>query len=78
MEIKMYLVVAEQLLMLGGFGVFLVSLVLYVLRTKDIKSILVFWQATIEFTKQEFMINRIGLSMMVLAVLIRFYNHFFA
>lgn len=74
----MYLVVAEQLLMLGGFGVFLVSLVLYVLRTKDIKSILVFWQATIEFTKQEFMINRIGLSMMVLAVLIRFYNHFFA
>lgn len=74
----MYLVVAEQFLMLGGFGVFLVSLVLYVLRTKDIKSILVFWQATIEFTKQEFMINRIGLSMMVLAVLIRFYNHFFA
>ena len=74
----MYLVVAEQLLMLGGFGVFLVSLVLYVLRTKDIKSILVFWQATIEFTRQEFMINRIGLSMMVLAVLIRFYNHFFA
>ncbi|WP_432471384.1 hypothetical protein [Amphritea sp. HPY] len=74
----MYLVVAEQLLMLGGFGVFLVSLVLYVLRTKDIKSILVFWQATIEFTKQEFMINRIGLSMMVLAVLLRFYNHFFA
>lgn len=74
----MYLVVAEQLLMLGGFGIFLVSLVLYVLRTKDIKSILVFWQATIEFTKQEFMINRIGLSMMVLAVLLRFYNHFFA
>lgn len=74
----MYLVVAEQLLMLGGFAVFLVSLVLYVLRTKDVKSILIFWQATIEFTKQEFLINRIGLSMMVLAVLLRFYNHFVA
>jgi len=74
----MYLAVVEQLLMLGGLGVFLVSLVLYVARTKDFKSILVFWQATIEFTKQEFTINRIGLSMMVLAVLIRFYSHFIA
>ena len=72
----MYLVIAEQLLMLLGLGVFLVSLILYVLRTKDIKSILVFWQATIEFTRQEFIINRTGLSLMVVAVLLRFYNHF--
>ena len=72
----MYLVIAEQLLMLLGLGVFLVSLVLYVLRTKDLKSILVFWQATIEFSRQEFIINRTGLSLMVVAVLLRFYNHF--
>ena len=72
----MYLVIAEQLLMLAGLGVFLVSLVLYVARTRDIKSILVFWQATIEFTKREFMINRTGLTLMVIAVLLRFYNHF--
>lgn len=72
----MYLAIAEQLLMLAGLGVFFVSLVLYVARTKDIKSILVFWQATIQFTKQEFMINRTGLSLMVIAVLLRFYNHF--
>ncbi|MEH6576184.1 MAG: hypothetical protein V7731_03810 [Amphritea sp.] len=74
----MYLILAEQLLMLGGLGAFLVSLVLYVVRTKDIKSLLVFWQATIEFTKQEFIINRVGLSLMVLAVILRFYNHFMA
>lgn len=72
----MYLVIAEQLLMLLGLGVFLVSLILYVLRTRDVKSILVFWQATIEFSRQEFVINRTGLSLMVVAVLLRFYNHF--
>ncbi|UTW03448.1 hypothetical protein KDX31_19405 [Amphritea atlantica] len=74
----MTLAVAEQLLMMVGLGVFLVSLILYVLRTSDFKSILVFWQATISFTKREFLINRIGLSMMVLAVIVRFYSHFFA
>ncbi|MDO6562425.1 hypothetical protein Q4488_03420 [Amphritea sp. 1_MG-2023] len=74
----MTLVMLEQLLMMVGLGVFLVSLILYVLRTSDVKSILIFWQATINFTKREFMINRIGLSMMLLAVVVRFYNHFFA
>ncbi|MBU2967719.1 hypothetical protein Q4508_00145 [Amphritea sp. 2_MG-2023] len=74
----MTLAVLEQLLMMVGFGVFLVSLILYVLRTSDVKSILVFWQATINFTKREFMINRVGLSMMLLAVIVRFCNHFFA
>ncbi|RTE65385.1 hypothetical protein EH243_11995 [Amphritea opalescens] len=74
----MTLAVLEQLLMMVGFGVFLVSLILYVLRTNDVKSILVFWQATINFTKREFMINRVGLSMMLLAVIVRFCNYFFA
>ena len=74
----MTLAIAEQLLMMVGLGVFLVSLILYVLRTSDFKSILVFWQATISFPKREFLINRIGLSMMLLAVIVRFYNHFFA
>ncbi len=74
----MTLVVAEQLLMMVGLGVFLVSLILYALRTSDYKSILVFWQATISFTKREFIINRTGLSMMLLAVLVRFYIHFIA
>ncbi len=72
----MYLEVAEQLLMMVGLGVFIVSLILYVMRTQDIKSVLVFWQATISFTKREFMINRSGLTMMLLAVILRFYNHF--
>lgn len=74
----MYLVIAEQILMLAGIVVFLVSLGMYVLRSGDFKSILVFWQATIEFSKREFIINRVGLSMMVAAVLVRFYNYFMA
>ncbi|WP_428034701.1 hypothetical protein [Amphritea sp.] len=74
----MTLAVVEQLFMMVGLGVFLASLILYVLRTSDFKSILIFWQATISFTKREFLINRIGLSMMLIAVIVRFYNHFFA
>ena len=74
----MTLAVAEQLIMMLGLGVFLVSLILYVLRTSDIKLILIFWQATISFSKREFLINRIGLSIMLVAVMVRFYNHFFA
>ncbi|MGB0732865.1 MAG: hypothetical protein ACPGPF_03840 [Pontibacterium sp.] len=67
----MYLAAVEQLLFWSGLIVFFVSLAMYAGRTKDFKSILVFWQPTIEFTKNEFIVNRVGLSMMILAVIIR-------
>lgn len=66
-----YLAMFEQLLFFVGLLVFLVSLAMYAGRTKDFKSLLVFWQPTIEFSRTEFLINRGGLTMMLVAVAIR-------
>lgn len=66
-----YVALAEQLLFWSGLLVFLVSLALYAGRSRDYKSLIFFWQPTIEFSRREFLINRTGLSMMVVAVVIR-------
>lgn len=71
-----YLAIFEQLLFWGGLLVFVVSLAMYAGRTRDFKSILVFWQPTISFSKTEFLVNRTGLSMMIVAVLIRLALYF--
>jgi len=66
-----YLAMVEQLLFFVGLLVFLVSLAMYAGRTKDFKSLLVFWQPTIEFSRTEFLVNRAGLTMMLIAIAIR-------
>ncbi|MCV6590722.1 MAG: hypothetical protein OIF57_17115 [Marinobacterium sp.] len=66
-----YLALIEQALFFLGLLVFVVSLAMYAGRTKDFKSLLVFWQPTIEFSRTEFLVNRSGLTMMLLAVAIR-------
>ncbi|MDI3326156.1 hypothetical protein QKW35_17385 [Pontibacterium granulatum] len=72
----MYLAMIEELLFWGGLAVFLVSLALYAGRTKDFKSVLMFWQPNIEFNVVEFKVNRAGLSMMIVAVVLRLYAYF--
>jgi len=67
----MFLAAVEPVLFWSGLIIFFVSLAMYAGRTKDFKSIVVFWQPTIEFTKPEFIVNRVGLGMMMLAVIIR-------
>lgn len=69
----MYLAMVEELLFWGGLAVFLVSLAMYAGRTKDFKSVLMFWQPTAEFNVVEFKVNRAGLTMMVLAVGLRLF-----
>lgn len=69
----MYLAMLEMFLFWGGFLVFLVSLAMYVGRTKDFKSVIEFWKPTIQFTPKEFNVNRAGLMMMVVAVAIRIF-----
>lgn len=66
-----YLALMEPFLFWGGLLVFLTSLGLYVKRTADWQAVIRFWQPLISFTPLEFRINRIGLSLMILAVLIR-------
>lgn len=71
-----YLAMIEELLFWGGLVVFFVSLALYAGRTKDFKSVLMFWQPKIEFNVVEFKVNRAGLSMMIVAVVLRLYAYF--
>jgi hypothetical protein len=68
-----YLAILEQLLFWGGVILFLLSLGLYASRTRDYKSILMFWQPTIEYSRVENQINRTGLLMMILAVILKGY-----
>ncbi|MDO6513999.1 hypothetical protein [Neptuniibacter sp. 2_MG-2023] len=70
----MYLAIIEQFLFWGGLLVYLVSLAMYAGRTKDYKSLIEFWKPTINMTKREFNVNRVGLTMMVVAVAIRIIN----
>ncbi|MDF2183001.1 hypothetical protein [Neptuniibacter sp. CAU 1671] len=69
-----YLAIAEQLLFWFGLLIFLVSLAMYAGRTRDFKSLIYFWRPTMELTMREFNLNRIGLVMMVIAVVIRIAN----
>ena len=61
----------EPLLFWGGLLVFIISLVLYVRRTGHWQAVLRFWQPLLEFTPCEFRINRAGLALMIVAVVIR-------
>jgi len=72
-----YLAMIEPFLFWGGLLVFLISLGLYVKRTSDWQALLRFWQPLIKFTPLEFKINRTGLTLMLLAVVIRFIVYFF-
>jgi len=71
-----YLILIEPFLFWGGLLVFLASLGLYVKRTRDWHAVLRFWQPLISFTPLEFRINRIGLTLMLVAVVIRFVVYF--
>ena len=71
-----YLAMIEQVLFFIGLLAFLVSLAMYAGRTRDFKSLLVFWQPTISFSRTEFLVNRSGLTLMLVAVAIRMALYF--
>ncbi|WP_207060609.1 hypothetical protein [Motiliproteus sp. SC1-56] len=64
----------EPLFLVLGFLVFLASLTMFIIRTKNIQAVLKFWQADIAFTHKEFVINRIGITIMVMGIVLRFFN----
>lgn len=72
------LFVVEPFLFWGGLIVYVASLFMYGSRTSDWNAILRFWQPMIQFSALEFKVNRTGLSLMILAVVIRIYLNFFA
>ncbi|WP_243642443.1 hypothetical protein [Marinobacterium mangrovicola] len=73
-----YLAMIEPFLFWGGLLVFVTSLGLYVKRTSDWQAVMRFWQPLISFTPLEFRINRIGLTLMLVAVALRFTVYFMA
>lgn len=66
--------IIEPLFIILGFVVFLASLAMFVMRTGDLKAVLMFWQAAIAFSHREFVVNRIGITIMIMGLILRFYN----
>ncbi|MGA1206670.1 MAG: hypothetical protein EBS77_02505 [Gammaproteobacteria bacterium] len=65
----------EQALLLIGLCIVCLSLLRYWRRTGDWKAIAFFWQKRMVLERNEFLINRVGLSLMILGVVIRFVYH---
>lgn len=72
-----WLVQVEQgLLGLGGFIV-LLSFALHIRRTGNLRAVIFFWQKRLELTHQEFVVNRIGIGLMILGIVFRLVYHTF-
>ena len=72
-----WLVHLENAALLSGLVVVLASFAIYIRRTRDVKAVIFFWQKRLQLTPQEFIINRIGLGLMILGVLMRLVYHTF-
>jgi hypothetical protein len=68
----------EPLMFWGGLFIYLLSVIMFGRRTRDWNAVLRFWQPMIAFTATEFKVNRAGMGLMILAVIIRIYLNFFA
>ena len=62
-----------------GIGALIVhfSFALYIKRTGDATAVLFFWQKRLQLTRQEFIINRASLGLMILGVVVRLIYHIF-
>ena len=72
-----WLVQLEQCALLIGALIVLASFALYVKRTGDVKAVIFFWQKRLQLTRQEFIVNRIGLGIMIIGVIVRLLYHTF-
>lgn len=72
-----WLVQVEQGSLGLGALIVLLSFAFYIKRTSDYKAVIFFWQKRLELTRQEFVVNRIGLGLMILGVVVRLVYHTF-
>ena len=72
-----WLVQVEQGSLGLGALIVLLSFALYIKRTGDFKALVLVWQKRLELTHQEFVVNRIGLGLMILGVVVRLVYHTF-
>lgn len=71
----MYLNIVEPLFLILGLIVYLSTLGAFIRRTGNYKAVLRFWEAEIAFTHREFIINRIGIVLMAMGLVLRVFNH---
>ena len=72
-----WLVQVEQGSLGLGALIVLLSFAFYIKRTGDYKAVIFFWQKRLELTRQEFVVNRIGLGLMIFGVVVRLVYHTF-
>jgi len=72
-----WLVQVEQGSLGLGALIVLLSFAPYIKRTGDFTAVIFFWQKRLELTRQEFVVNRIGLGLMILGVVVRLVYHTF-
>ena len=72
-----WLVHVENGALLLGLAVVIASFAVYIRRTGDIKAVIFFWQKRLALTPKEFILNRVGLGLMILGVLVRLIYHTF-
>jgi hypothetical protein len=72
-----WLVHVENGALLCGLLVVIASFVAYVRRTGDIKAVIFFWQKRLALTPKEFIVNRVGLGLMLFGVVVRLVYHTF-
>ena len=72
-----WLVQLEQGALAIGALIVLFSFALHIKRTGDAKAIIFFWQKRLQLTRQEFIVNRVGLGLMIVGVVVRLVYHTF-
>lgn len=72
-----WLVHLENGALLVGLVVVMASFAVYIRRTGDVKAVIFFWQKRLALTPKEFILNRIGLGLMIFGVVVRLVYHTF-
>ncbi|WP_417624334.1 hypothetical protein [Paremcibacter congregatus] len=69
-----YEIAEHGLVILGGLFM-VVSLIKYYRRTQDKGLLKKIWFQKLDLTKVEYLLNRIGLYVLILGIIVRFMNH---
>lgn len=67
--------IVENILILLGLGFMMTSMIKYYRRTGDKGLVKKIWFMKLELSKSEYLLNRIGLYLLIMGIIIRFMNN---
>ncbi|MFP8966719.1 hypothetical protein ACKC9G_09105 [Pokkaliibacter sp. CJK22405] len=67
--------ILEPVFLVSGLVMILMGFSLYGRRTGDWRSLVYFWRPTIAFSAGEYVLYRLGITVMVIGLFARLYNH---